>query len=368
MKDTNRSITVEDLIRKYNLDGLKNDRQTIKVLDNQLTKTDGIVSDFVEQTTRDIENLQDQIDGNITSWFYSGVPTLLNEPAVNWTTDTEKDQHLGDMYYDNDEGTAYRFIKDNGTYQWNKLSDDAVARALALANTALDTADSKRRVFITQPVPPYDAGDIWWTSNELFRCVVGRVESDTYHSTDWVNDLKYTDDTAANNAIAQLDDFQEKVFEDYTTNATFYTETSKIEGRIDENRNLVANVNNELVNYKNEVSSTFTQQANQFSLEISSLNETINETRNIAESNSTKEYLRFSQGTGVEIGATNSPFKVNITNQEFNIQQNGNKVAYVNDKKLYITEAEILQRLYMGNFGFVVNQDKSLSLRKVRDL
>ena len=367
MKDYNRVITIEDLIRKYNLDGLKVDRKRISSVDEELTKTNGILTDFVEQTTQDIDNLQDQIDGNITSWFYSGVPTLLNEPAVNWTTDTEKDQHLGDMYYDNDEGTAYRFIKDNGTYQWNKLSDDAVARALALANTALDTADSKRRVFITQPVPPYDAGDIWWTSNELFRCIVGRVESDTYHSTDWINDLKYTDDTAANEVQANLDEFQEVVSENYATKAVLTTETDKIKSDVSNLREVAVQQNDELTTYKDEVSSQFTQQANQFNLEINSLNETINETRNIAESNSTKEYLRFSQGTGVEIGATNSQFKVNITNQEFNIQQNGNKVAYVNDKKLYITEAEILQRLYMGNFGFVVNQDKSLSLRKVRD-
>lgn len=366
MKDYNRSITIEDLIRKYNLEGLKSDRKKIELMDDQLTRTDGILSDFVEQTTSDIEDIQSQLDGNITSWFYDYTPTLNNEPAVNWTTDELKNEHLGDVFYNNDEGTTYRFVLDNNVYKWLELSDSAAARALALANAAQDTADSKRRVFVTEPTPPYDAGDIWWTANELYRCILGRADGDTYHSTDWVNDLKYTDDTAANQVQANLDSFEEIVADEYTTTANLATQIDSILGQVNENRDIAVLANDELTRYKTEVSSQFQQQSDSFELSLSRLDQSINETRGIAESNSTQEYLRFSQGTGVEIGATNSPFKVNITNNEFNIQQNGNKVTYVNDKKLYITEAEILSRLYMGNFGFVVNQDNSLSLRKVR--
>lgn len=367
MKDQNRSITVEDLIRKYNLDKLQNDRKNISTLDDSLTKTNGIISNFVEQTTRDIENLQDQLDGNITSWFYDYNPTLENEPAVNWTTDAMKDEHLGDLFYNNDEGTAFRFIVDNGVYKWNQLTDDAAAQALAIANVAKDTADSKRRVFVAQPIPPYDVGDIWWNNDELYRCILGRLEEDQFSANDWINNLKYTDDTAANNAIALLDDFKDVVSETYASSSELYTTTNEIIGNVTETRELVTALSDSVEEYKSQVSSTFTQQANQFELQFNTLNETINETRDIAESNSTKEYLRFSQGTGVEIGATNSDFKVNITNNEFNIQENGNKVAYINDKRMYITESEILQRQYLGNFAFIVNSDSSLSIRKVRD-
>lgn len=366
MQDFNRIVTVEDLIRRYNLDGLKVDRKNITLLDEGLTKTDGIIQDFVAQTTSDIENIYDQLDGNITSWFYDYDPTLNNEPAVNWTTDALKEEHLGDLFYNNDEGTAFRFIIDNNVYQWKQLTDDAAARALAIANSAQDTADSKRRVFVVQPVPPYDAGDIWWTSNELYRCIVGKEESGSFAQADWINDLKYTDDTAANEVQANLDTLEETIYDNFTTSAQLTTQVDSILGQVKNVRDIATSNGDELTRYKSEVSSQFQQQADSFTLELGTVNDKINEARDIAESNSTKEYLRFSQGTGVEIGATNSPFKVNITNQEFNIQQNGNKVAYVNDKKLYITEAEILSRLYMGNFGFVVNQDNSLSLRKVR--
>uniref|UniRef100_UPI0022E53A13 hypothetical protein n=2 Tax=Prevotellaceae TaxID=171552 RepID=UPI0022E53A13 len=45
-----------------------------------------------------ITDLQNQVDGAIETWFYEGVPTLKNAPASSWTTDKEKDTHLGDLY------------------------------------------------------------------------------------------------------------------------------------------------------------------------------------------------------------------------------------------------------------------------------
>lgn len=104
----------------------------------------------------DIGNLGDQIDGAIDTWFYNGAPTLSNEPAVNWTTTELKNAHLGDIYYDNDSGYAYRFVYENivdddpdaGTiYYWQLISDSAVVEALELVATAKSTADGKMTFF-----------------------------------------------------------------------------------------------------------------------------------------------------------------------------------------------------------------------------
>jgi len=216
MNNSFRPITNEDLVRKYNLDELKVDRKRISALNSGLVKTDGILYDFVEQTTKDIEDIHDQLDGNITSWFYNYDPTLNNEPAVNWTTTQLKDDHLGDLFYNTDEGTAFRFIVDNGVYKWNQLTDDAAAQALSIARQAKDTADSKRRVFVVQPTPPYDVGDVWWntSNNEMYRCIVAEDEEGSFHSTDWINDLKYTDDSTA---IRLNEDLRADVVEDYAT-------------------------------------------------------------------------------------------------------------------------------------------------------
>lgn len=166
------------------------------------------LSDYVNEVFDPaIDNLQAQIDGQIETWFYDYVPTTSNAPASQWTTDTEKEKHLGDLFYivDNEEygGQAYRWAKINNAYAWDYVEDTATTKALADAAKAQDTADSKRRVFITTPVPPYDVGDLWVgdTSSDLMRCQTAR-QSGTYVSTDWIKAVKYTDDSALNNFIS----------------------------------------------------------------------------------------------------------------------------------------------------------------------
>lgn len=88
-----------------------------------------------------LSNIQDQIDGNIETWFYDPEPTLENEPAVNWTTPTEKDKHLGDLYYSG-EGKAYRFQKDGDSYIWKLIQDTDITKALEEAKKAQEAASS----------------------------------------------------------------------------------------------------------------------------------------------------------------------------------------------------------------------------------
>ena len=74
------------------------------------------------------------------------------------------------------------------------------------ASKAQDTADGKRRVFISTPAPPYDVGDLWsqGSGGELMRCKTAKAKGSAYASTDWEKASKYTDDSKANEAIAQI--------------------------------------------------------------------------------------------------------------------------------------------------------------------
>ncbi len=156
-----------------------------------------------------IEGIQNQIDGVIETWFYNGVPTLGNYPASGWNTDALKIQHLGDLYYDNNTGTAYRFSQNaQGGYYWNTITDDAITKALAAAQKAQDTADGKRRIFTSQPVPPYDEGDLWVNatygkqySNDILRCLKSRATG-SFAISDWGLASNYTDDSALNAFIS----------------------------------------------------------------------------------------------------------------------------------------------------------------------
>ena len=88
-----------------------------------------------------IDSIQNAIDGNIETWFGEEEPTLSNEPAVNWTTDEDKNTHLGDLYY-SDAGVAYRFQMEGASYVWKMLKDSDITKALADAKAAKDAADA----------------------------------------------------------------------------------------------------------------------------------------------------------------------------------------------------------------------------------
>lgn len=165
-----------------------------------------------------ITDLQNQVDGAIETWFYEGVPTLTNAPASSWTTDKDKDTHLGDLYYDNKTGKAYRFAKDGSTYKWTIITDTDIAKALSDASKAQETADGKMKVFSTQPTPPYQVGDIWVNAtypadgstykNEVLRCQTLKAAGSQFAIGDWIKASKYTDDTVANAAKKTAEDAQ----------------------------------------------------------------------------------------------------------------------------------------------------------------
>lgn len=179
------------------------------------TKVDDAISDlsenisFVNQLSKDLEAVKNQIDGAIETWFYEPVPTLSNEPAVNWTTNEDKNVHLGDLYYDGN-GKAYRFQMSGTSYVWQVITDSDITKALADAKKAQDTADGKRRVFVTTPTnaSAYDVGDLWVNAtygsykNDLLRCKTSKQANAQFSIDHWELATRYTDDTKANQAIA----------------------------------------------------------------------------------------------------------------------------------------------------------------------
>ena len=169
------------------------------------------INDVYNKTISDIYN---QLDGVIESWFGNGVPTLSNTPAKNWTTTTDRDKHLGDIYYNNDSGVGYRFSIDGGTYKWLEIKDAVASQALAVAAKAQDTADGKRRVFVNTPVVPYDVGDLWASGTFLKRCNVAKTASQSYAASDWGNATNYTGDESLNAFIDGV--FAKKVSDLYT--------------------------------------------------------------------------------------------------------------------------------------------------------
>lgn len=139
-----------------------------------------------------IDTMTEQIDGKIETWFQT------SDPASNWKTNAEKAKHVGDMWYNSSTKLlkCYRqtflFVNGIGTvvYIWQTIEDKKAIDAYDAASKAQDTADGKRRVFVAQPYPPYDVGDLWVDGKELRRCITERA-SGSWNTNDWVVAVYY---------------------------------------------------------------------------------------------------------------------------------------------------------------------------------
>ena len=75
-------------------------------------------------------------------------------------------------------------------------------------------------------------------------------------------------------------------------------------------------------------------------------------------------YIRFN-AEGIEIGKQESEFKTKQTNSKYSILQNNDEVAYFANNRMYNSNIEVSSSLRIGNFGFIVNRDGSLTFKKV---
>ena len=275
-----KKVTIKgDLDIKSTYDGKTLDKYIAdKSLDKDAVET-------IIKKSQTIIDLQNQIDGAIETWFYDGVPTLKNAPAIGWTTDDDKKTHLGDLYYDNKTGKAYRFAKEGSTYKWIIITDTELTKALEDSRQALKDAKSKRRIFGSQPVPPYDVNDMWVNAtypndgstykNEILKCSTAKAEGEKFDIADWKLASKYTDDTKAEEAKKAAEKAQEeikttqsnlntlgttvsnnkKAFDDFTSDG--YLDSSEIAAIAQDSKRLEDDYNAAVESYNNVVGSKF---------------------------------------------------------------------------------------------------------------
>ena len=140
--------------------------------------TENLIDDAIYLLEQD---LQGQIDGKIQTYYQT------SDPSSTWTDTEIKTKHIGDIWYNG--SYTYRWT---GT-TWDKLEDKDATNANVLAS-------KKAQVFTTIPTVPYYKGDLWITNltgtGVIKTCQTTRT-SGNYTSSDWVEGLKYTDDTLA---------------------------------------------------------------------------------------------------------------------------------------------------------------------------
>lgn len=373
--------TAQDLERKYNLAGIK---KAVKQNEEGINKTNATLESFINTTLKSAGNMQAQTDGQVTTWFSHGEPTLASEPTVYWTTDELKEAHTGDLYYDRDTSHAYIFELVDGEYKWGIVTDAETIEVLAMANSAYDTDDNKRRVFVAQPYPPYENGDLWFDGADIYRCQVSKAgmnidtgEAETYEEGDFIIATKYTDDTVANQVGEKLEVLQGTVLTVIESANQFRVEVENRDTHTQATLELIEQSLKSLIKGK-DGQSLMTQTENGWEFSIESMLTTIDQavkdveklegnTGEIANDlNKIKEavtevqkvaaYMRFDENNGdprLELGTSANGFKSVHTNKgiAFVVDDNyDNPVTEVTYDGMEIERAIIRREMQVGGF------------------
>lgn len=362
MKDTNMVRAAQDLERKYDLQSIFNLKKNYELQKNSLNKVENELNGFVKSTTKNLEELQSQVDGNITTWFFNGVPSIDNEPADTWISEKEKINHLGDLYYDQNTGYAYRWTYIENNYQWSKIIDADVVKALAIANSAQDTADSKRRIFVVRPSTPYDVGDLWIKEEEIYRCQTTKSEVEIFEDNDWIKATKYTDDTIANQVgenLTILSGTVTEIIKDVDSINTTMTNTTRL---VNEQGNDIGDLQIQ--------QSSITQTVNDFDISIKNVQKSLDTTSGTVQTlQGTITDMSFNFSTkGLNVATSTDPNNSLLDNRGIRVYNYNKLNAIFNNKGSGIDKLIVTGTAQIGYLKFVKSIKNSTRVTKIYHL
>ncbi|WP_458398046.1 hypothetical protein, partial [Anaerotignum sp.] len=107
-----------------------------------------------------------------------------------------------------------------------------------------------------------------------------------------------------------------------------------------------------------QTASGFEMQFNQFSADLEAV-----ATGTDAEFEEIRKYIRFVDGK-ILLGEVGNELELEIANDRISFLQDGAEVAYFSNRKLYVTDTEILHSLQLGSFAFMPRANGNLSFKK----
>ena len=146
------------------------------------------------------------------------------------------------------------------------------------------------------------------------------------------------------------------------------------QGSIDDLNSDLSDINSDLYNVNQQVTIT-TQQINElqtvtdgWELNFNTLTETVTQLGDTVSTNYNEQlkYIRFIDGViwiGMEPEADQDKFEVSISNDRISFWQNNVEIAYLSNSRLYVTAAQIINRLDLGNFAFFPRDNGNLTFR-----
>lgn len=247
IQDRKKSLTAEELRRRYNLDGLNNDRKSIQLIRNTINKIEIEFQQFMDIINASLKENPNQVD--ITTWFFDGIPTS-SQPEFD-----DKLNHLGDLYYDRASGNVYQYVYENFDYIWQEKTEPNIVEVLSVESSKADTSDNKRIIFNGTPITPYSIGDVWINNGTYYRCRAAR-ESGNYNIVDWIIYTDYTEDMVLLDTRAVVDQLKTTITQDYVSKVQLETNTQGIYANVSSTyatQTTVSTLDDEVQNTKTEV-------------------------------------------------------------------------------------------------------------------
>ena len=214
-----QNIDVSDI--RQELNSLSNTVSVQGTSINNLSNTKLDNSAFTNFITTQYNPLVNSVDAKIESYYQN------TDPSTTWSTLLEKSTHKGDIWYDTASQRTYVYYEDTTTsptsyyWQWQNVP-----------TSLINTINGKGTIFIGSETPSNPTeGDLWFISVDdgIY----------TYVNNEWIEYNKYTDDTAADEAISQandlsneLDTIKTNIRNNYVTTQTFDNTTGTLSTRV----------------------------------------------------------------------------------------------------------------------------------------
>lgn len=122
----------------------------------------------------------------------------------------------------------------------------------------------------------------------------------------------------------------------------------------------------EMATIQQDFQSTITQNSSEIRMDFSTIADELKD--NIATNQELlEEYIRF-KGALIELGKVGNAFTAELSNNELAFKENGQKIAYISNNSLVITNAEVRNKLSLGNetrgwFDFIPRSNGNLSIK-----
>lgn len=204
-----------------------------------------------------------------------------------------------------------------------------------------------------ESMPTWSNGKYLWTRYKVvYKNPASTVYTTPVCDSSWeaVNEER----TERQSAIeAKANEITSKVSETYVSNSALEHYQKDVESRFTQtSKDFTWTLNQNIKTTKNEIGG-----------QIDSVSDTLNGLAN--ETAEIKSYMSF-DGDALTLGKSGNTFKTQITNQEWAILKDTEKVTYINNKTMYITDGQFTQSLKVGAFGFVPRANGSLDFKKIR--